>query len=132
MADYSEKLKNLEKANKRLREAVTEYKALPDNSLYRDGLIQRFEFTIELTWKTTAEYLRSHGVALNMVSPKTVFKSAYSLGIIDNEELWVKLLDDRNITSHIYDEEEADKIANEICLRYSKELAKLYKTLSVD
>lgn len=132
MAKYEEKLKNFANANKRLREAVTNYKSSPEDTLYRDGLIQRFEFTLELAWKTTAEYLEEYGVILTMKSPKTVFKAAYSSGLIDNEALWIKLLDDRNLTSHIYDEEEVDKIANEICLRYAKELASLYVKLSGD
>lgn len=131
MANLENKLKNFANANKRLREAVTAFKAAPCDKLYRDGLIQRFEFTLELAWKTTAEYLQSSGVVLDMLSPKSVFKAAYTAGLIDDEAIWINLLDDRNKTSHTYDEEEADKIAEEICLRYSKELSSLYKKLSV-
>lgn len=124
------KLQNFKKAQKRLSEAVGIYKSSPDDKLYRDGLIQRFEFTFELGWKTAAAYLQSHGVVLDMLSPKTVLKAAYAAGLIDNEAVWVKLLGDRNVTSHMYDELEADKIADEICMHYSREMSTLYKKLS--
>lgn len=124
------KLKNFALANKRLREAVTAYKSEKDNTLYRDAVIQRFEFTYELAWKTLSEILREHGIVLDILSPKTVFKAAYGAGYIKNEALWLKIIEDRNSMSHTYDEETATQIAIEICNRYGKEFSALLNALS--
>ncbi len=124
------KLKNFALANKRLREAVTAFKSDKDNTLYRDALIQRFEFTYELAWKTLLEVLREQGIVLEILSPKSVFKCAYGAGYIRNEEIWLKIIEDRNNMAHTYDEQTASEIADEICGRYFKELSSLLKILS--
>ena len=124
------KLNNFSVALKRLREAVSAYKNERDNALYRDALIQRFEFTFELAWKTTSEVLREQGVVVEIISPKSVFRSAYNAGYIDNEEMWIKIIDDRNSMSHTYDEQTAQTVADAICNHYCKELALLLKNLS--
>lgn len=124
------KLANFTNANKRLREAVTAYKNNPENSLYRDALIQRFEFTFELAWKTAAEVLRDHGIVLELISPKTVLQAAYSVGYLDDEEIWLRILEARNIMSHVYDEEIAIEIADDICKHYAKAIAELLSSLS--
>ncbi len=124
------KLENLSHAIKRLREAVTAYKNESDNKLYRDALIQRFEFTFELAWKSATEILRENGIILDIISPKSVFKSAYSVGYIEDEEIWIGILEDRNLMSHIYDEETADRIADDICNRYTKAFGNLLAKLS--
>lgn len=124
------KLTNFTTANKRLREAVTAYKNDSKNELYRDALIQRFEFTFELAWKSLAEVLKDAGIVLEILSPKSVFKAAYSAGYVNDEIVWVNILDDRNLTSHVYDEETANRIAGDICNRYAKAIGNLLKSLS--
>lgn len=49
-----------------------------------------------------------------IASPRAVLKEAFSMGIIDDEDIWNKILQSRNLTSHIYDEETAIIIANQI------------------
>lgn len=123
------KYANFTRAVKRLREAVTLYSSDEDNGIVRDGLIQRFEFTFELAWKTTAEVLREEGILLDFLSPKTVLRSAYEAGLIDDEAVWLEILRDRNLTSHLYDEEAAKEIATSICNRYRHAFANLLEKL---
>ena len=73
-----------------------------------DAAIQRFEFTIELFWKLLKKILESKGVLTEY--PKDVLREAYRGHLIDDENVWLSMLKDRNLTSHTYDE----KIANEI------------------
>ena len=73
-----------------------------------DAAIQRFEFTIELFWKLLKKILVSKGV--EVVYPKDVLQQAYKGSLIDNEQLWIAMLRDRNLTSHTYNEELADEI----------------------
>lgn len=82
-----------------------------DDSLHVDGTIQRFEFTFELAWKFLKDYFSDMGTTLNF--PKEIIQEAFAARLIDNEDVWVQMLSDRNMTSHAYDE----KLANEIYQR---------------
>jgi nucleotidyltransferase substrate binding protein (TIGR01987 family) len=100
-------------AVKRLKEAV----AMDENPLSIDGTIQRFEFTFEQAWKTAQKFLRFEGFDCN--SPRNCMKEAFSIGLINDEESWLDMLDDRNMTSHIYDETQAKNIYDRIKTRYA-------------
>ena len=77
-----------------------------------DASIQRFEFTIELFWKLLKRILESRG--LEVPYPKNVLQAAYAGGLIDNEEIWLQMLIDRNQTSHTYNEVLANEIFERI------------------
>jgi nucleotidyltransferase substrate binding protein (TIGR01987 family) len=102
-------MQNLENALARLKEALNEDK---NNELVIDGTIQRFEFVIELYWKTLKRLLAQEGVIAT--TPKDVLKKAYSVDWIKNETAWLEMLQDRNETSHVYDEEKANEIYEHI------------------
>ena len=61
-----QKIENYKRALTQLEEAVKCYRQAPDDTLYRDGLIQRFEFTVELAWKSMKEYLEDQGMVLSI------------------------------------------------------------------
>lgn len=109
MDKLTEKGMKLSLALKRLSEALEDYNRLSLDSI-RDGVIQRFEFCTELAWKTTREYLIDQGYSEGVDSPKAVMRKAYTAGLIKNEQGWVELLNARNLTSHIYDEETAQRV----------------------
>jgi nucleotidyltransferase substrate binding protein (TIGR01987 family) len=91
-----------------------------------DATIQRFEFTFELAWKFLKDYFWEQGLELNY--PKEIIKEAFASHLIDNEEIWIKMLKDRNMTSHTYDE----KLVDEIYMRirsYVLELRNLLQKL---
>jgi nucleotidyltransferase substrate binding protein (TIGR01987 family) len=73
-----------------------------------DATIQRFEFTIELFWKLLRAILEKKGVQVQY--PKDVLKEAFRGHLIDHEQEWLKMLLDRNLSSHTYDEQLANKI----------------------
>lgn len=79
---------------------------------YVDATIQRFEFSVELFWKLLKRLLLDLGQETNY--PKAVLREAFSTGLIDQEQKWIQMLDDRNETSHTYDEELADVIYGRI------------------
>lgn len=82
------------------------------NPLHLDGTIQRFEFTFEQCWKTLYHALAEEGVEAR--TPREAFQKAYQAGWITNEELWLKMITDRNETSHAYDESKAREIYSRI------------------
>jgi nucleotidyltransferase substrate binding protein (TIGR01987 family) len=104
-------MQNYTRALTKLREGILRYDEADD--LGRDGLIQRYEFTFELAWKTLKVLFEDEGL-IGLNSPKTVLKEALGAGLIDDEELWLKMLADRNSTAHIYSEQMAIEICNKI------------------
>ena len=99
------RLSELEKALSRLQEILD----TPPNHIGRvDAMIQRFEFSFELMWKSAKACLELQGIEAS--SPREVLQKSYGLKWIDNEALWLMMLNDRNLTSHTYHE----AIANEI------------------
>lgn len=98
------------KALARLKEAVGV--EVSKNSLVVDAAIQRFEFSFELAWKLLRALLLYQGIQAN--SPRAAIKEGFSAGLIGDGEGWIDMLEDRNRTSHIYDEKEAVKIFDTI------------------
>lgn len=78
------------------------------NPLMVDGTIQRFEFVLELFWKTLKRLLAYEGIQTD--SPRDTLQRAFQAGWLTDENLWLKMLKDRNETSHTYDEESAHEI----------------------
>lgn len=89
-------LENLGNALKRLAEALREPK---DSPLVIDGTIQRFEFAIELFWKTLMRLLGSEGIQTS--TPREAITEAYCAGWIDDDKKWLEMISDRNATSHV-------------------------------
>ena len=116
MNKAEEKYGKLAQAVERLGEAIEDYRKESLDSI-RDGVIQRFEFCTELTWKTIREYLLDQGYT-DINSPKSVMRQAFADGILDEEQAWIDLLNDRNATSHIYDEATARNIYQRIAEKY--------------
>lgn len=107
-----QKCENFCKAVVRLSEALTDLEKQPDSTVIRDGVIQRFEFTFELAWKSLRDYMADQGADMaSIVFSKQVFKAAYAANLIDDPQVWLDMLDSRNITSHVYDDEQANQVA---------------------
>lgn len=113
----------LEKAFHKLKEGVEVAKT----EIEKDGAIQRFEFTFELFWKTLKIYLEFLGVEAK--SPRACIKEAFKMGIIDDDEIFLDMLEDRNLTSHIYDESTAEKIFERIKKVYVPQFEKTLNSL---
>lgn len=121
---FEKSLNNLKKATKRFEEVLQE----PVSSIVMDATIQRFEFTYELMWKTLKIFLEDiHGVRAG--SPRMVFKEAYSLDIIDQEDIFLEMIKSRNLLSHTYNEEQAVDIYNK-CPLFLAAVKNVYDKLS--
>lgn len=102
-------------AIKKFRDSVESLKEgvhQAQDDLDKDGVIQRFEFTFELLWKTLKIFLEGEGI--ECITPKECLKSAFRVGLIENEQTALDMLEDRNKTSHTYDKEESQKIFKKI------------------
>ncbi|MBU8906561.1 HI0074 family nucleotidyltransferase substrate-binding subunit [Desertibacillus haloalkaliphilus] len=112
-----DKLSDLEKAFKKLQESLQRDPRADD--IVIDATIQRFEFTYELSWKLMKSYLEYNGVT-DVPSPRKTMKQAFKEGIITEGDKWLAMLEDRNRTSHTYDEEIALAIFEHIKEDYAK------------
>ena len=123
---FSERQAAVLNAAARLAEAAT----LPETDIVRDAAIQRFEFTFELVWKTLQLYLEHEG--LESSGPRAVLKRAFVMRLIpdqDEADIWLRMLDDRNLTSHAYDETLAVRIYTRIVHDYAPRLAQMAKKI---
>jgi nucleotidyltransferase substrate binding protein (TIGR01987 family) len=116
MADVAAVLANLERAFSELES----YLALPvTNARDKAGLIQGFEFTFELFWKTFQKLAPDAG--LEASSPREALMAGVSLHLIAAEESahWSQMLRDRNLTSHTYNASVADEIIERLVHDYA-------------
>jgi len=86
------------------------------NEAEEGGLIHFYETAFELAWKTLKDYLEAEGFIVK--SPRETIKQAFQINIISDGGKWLESLDDRNLTSHIYDEKIAEKIIAQIRNEY--------------
>ncbi|GHB54940.1 nucleotidyltransferase substrate binding protein [Persicitalea jodogahamensis] len=120
---WKQRFQNLEKAYARLRDAVA-MKNLSD--LEKAGVIQVYEFTFELAWKTVKDYLEANEVLVSF--PRDVIKAGFKYDLLDGE-LWLDMLQKRNLMSHSYDEENAELAYRLIVTKYFVAIEELFQKL---
>lgn len=127
----NDKIEQLEKAFENLKIIINAYEKETDRIIkdgLRDSIIQRFEFVTELSWKLMKKYL-DENLVLEVYSPRSVIKESYKQDLIENGELWLDILEDRNLTSHTYDENTANRIKDNIVNKYVLEFEKFIKRI---
>jgi nucleotidyltransferase substrate binding protein (TIGR01987 family) len=98
------------------------------NALEEQGLIQSFEYNHELAWKTQKDFLESRGVS-ELFGSRDVVREAFNLGLIENGDVWLEMINDRNLTSHTYNEATTQKIISHIVQDYYTEFKLLIEKL---
>jgi len=101
LTDFLSSLNTFERS---LQLEMTKYEGVELDTI-KNGQIQKFEYCIELCWKTIKVFLNTvHGV--DAVSPKSTIKEFYRVDLVNEQEyeLITEMLDDRNRLSHIYNE----------------------------
>lgn len=90
----------------------------------RLALIRAFEVAHELSWNVLKDYLEFEGVA-GLVASKSATRQAFKRGLLDDGQVWMDMIEDRNRTSHTYDESEAAEIARRVREDYAPRLQRL-------
>lgn len=101
----------------RLKESLDDTKIAPQQfyTQIRDSIIKRFEFCFDLFWKCLKEHLlKAYGIVV--ASPRPTFREAFQQSLLDMHEFeqCEKMLEDRNNTSHRYDEEMSEDIMEHV------------------
>lgn len=114
MCEVKEKLSIFYHTISRLQEALNDYDNHKVESL-KGAVFRRFYFCSELAWKTTREVLIDQDYT-EANTPKAVMRQAYEAGYVSNGSAWIKLLNSRNLVAHVYNEETAQEIFDQIRL----------------
>ena len=114
---WKQRLHSFRKAFGQLKSAVKAAKERDLSELEKQGLIQAFEFTHELAWKTLKDFLESRGET-GIYGSKDATRKAFATGLIEEGEIWMDMVQSRNRSSHTYNEDIATDIAEAIVTEY--------------
>jgi nucleotidyltransferase substrate binding protein (TIGR01987 family) len=112
---WKQRFSNFEKAVLKLSEVIEKKEILSD--LEKEGLIQRFEFTHELSWQVMKDFLIYDGIQ-NIIGSRSAVREAFNKGIISNGEIWMEMIESRNRTSHTYLDSILESEYNKIIKKY--------------
>jgi nucleotidyltransferase substrate binding protein (TIGR01987 family) len=121
---WKQRFQNLGQAFSQLQKGVA---IATPNDIEKQGIIQSFEFTFELSWKTLKDYLESQNVPVQF--PRDVIKQAFQYQIITDGDIWMDMLEKRNLMAHTYNGTAADEALRYITGAYFKALEQLVTTL---
>ncbi len=126
---WQQRFSNYKKALAQLTNAIELAEERDLSELEQQGLIQAFEYTHELAWKTLKDFLEYRGNT-GIYGSKDATREAFKLGLIENGEVWMDMIQSRNKTSHTYNEETVKEIVEAIESDYFVEFTKLQATLN--
>ena len=115
---WIQRFSNYRKALARLADAVALAEERELSDLEQQGLIQGFEFTFDLAWKTLQDILRERNNPEINGGPNPIITYSHDNGYIQDYEAWKAMKKSRDLTSHSYDEETAVDIAEKIVNKY--------------
>ncbi|HYR57019.1 MAG TPA: nucleotidyltransferase substrate binding protein [Chthoniobacteraceae bacterium] len=126
---WRQRFQSFERGFLLLRSAFEERGLGELTQLEQEGIIQRFEYTFELAWKTLKDYLENAGVTLSQITPKAVIKAAFAAKLIDDGQAWIDMLAHRNLMSHTYDFAKFQEVVAALKDRYLAKIQELYLLL---
>ena len=125
---WQQRFANYQKALSQLENAVDLAQQRKLSDLEKQGVIQAFEFTYELAWNTLKDFYENQGET-GIQGSRDAIRLAFARGLIDNGDLWMKMIKDRAATSHTYNEETVDLIITDVCESYMNEFRELRERL---
>ena len=120
---------NYKRAFLLLREAMELRETRELSQLEQEGIIQRFEYSWELSWNLLRDYLEHQGVIININTPVNVIRAASKANIINHAEIWMNALDDRNKMTHVYNFARFEEVIKNIQKDYLTILGNLYQDM---
>jgi len=130
---WKQRFENYVKALQTLSDAVELAQKRVLSMLEEQGVIQSFEFTHELAWNVLKDYLEYQGVR-DIVGSRGAVREAFKNGLLEDGETWMTMIQDRNLSSHTYDQGTAQDIIKRILeehhpafLKMANKFKKLYE-----
>ncbi len=125
---WIQRLMHFSQALAQLRDANTLAHSRALSKLEEQGMIQAFEYTHELAWKVLKDFLESRGVQ-NLYGSRDVTRVAFQMELITEGDTWMAMIESRNLTTHTYDEDTAQKILKSIRQDYVPQFETLERRL---
>lgn len=123
---WQQRFANFDKAYRNFIQ-IADYQLEDLSNLEKEGFVQRFEYTLELAWKTLKDYLLEQG--FDLASPKEVIRQAFQNEIITDGEVWMEALSRRNLTSHTYNPAVLEKTLAFLRTEFYPVIEKMHATL---
>ena len=123
---WKQRLDNYTKALRQLSKFIEKGQL---NELEQQGLIQSFEYTYELAWNTIKDFFEAQGES-GILGSRDAFRLAFNRGLVENGEIWMEMIKSRVLTSHTYNEDVAEAIAQSIVTQYYNEFIQLHLRLA--
>ena len=114
---WKQRFENFQRALKQLSLAMDLKAQRPLSDLEQQGLIQGFEFTHELAWNVLKDYLEMEGIQ-GLVGSRSTAREAFKRGLVMDGEVWMDMIEKRNLSSHTYNQTVALTIVEAIAERY--------------
>ena len=114
---WKQRFGNYQRALQTLSRAVALSAERPLSELEQQGLIQVFEFTHELAWNMLKDFLEAQGIA-GLIGSRDAIRTAFKNGLLQEGETWMEMIKARNLSSHTYQLELANRLAAEILQRF--------------
>lgn len=106
---WKQRFQNYKKVLAAMKSAVELAGSRELTDLEKQGMIQGFEFTLELAWNVMKDYLEAQGIA-DIIGSKGAVRQAFSNNLIKDGQAWMDMIKDRSLASHSYDEAAAEKL----------------------
>jgi nucleotidyltransferase substrate binding protein (TIGR01987 family) len=126
---WLQRFQNLERALVQLERGVVLSRQRPLSELERQGLVQAFEFTHELAWNTLKDFLEESGQS-GIYGSRDATRAALAAELIENGDLWMRMIASRNQTAHTYNEETVEDICSAIVNEYAGAFANLRRSMA--
>lgn len=126
---WVQRFQNFDGAMVLLREGIELLEDPSCHAIVGEGVIQRFEYTFELAWKTLKDFLVYRKVRLDRSGPGDVLRAAFATGYITDGPVWMEALDARNEMSHVYRRQAFDRVLADLQTRFMARFEDLYDML---
>jgi len=126
---WKQRFRNYQKALATLKNAVELAAVRELTDLEKQGMIQGFEFTFEMAWNVIKDYLEEQGIT-GIIGSKGAIRHAFNNDLIEDGQVWLDMIKDRNLASHTYDEETANDLVTAIIDNYYHQFNVLAEKMS--
>ena len=128
---WKQRFQNYKKALSTVKSAVELASCRELSDLEKQGMIQGFEFTFELAWNVMKDYLEEEGIT-GIIGSKSAVRHAFNKGLIEDGQVWMDMVEARNISSHTYDEQTAEELFKKITEIFYEHLLAFVEKMSLE
>ena len=125
---WQQRFANYKKAHARLKQTAAFFDEKSGTGVEGDvaveALIKCFEFTFELAWQTMKDYISYKGYVKEIYGSRDSIRAAVEFAIVEEGQVWIEMVDDRNRAVHAYDARNALDLAHRVAERYRAEFIK--------